>query len=104
MNLIPILNFFFFDKPNIKLNFLNYLQPKIKFVSSCFLHDTKKLFLNHAFRILMFSYVTNINRVLKGEKMQSLCSKPNNVISLAANYHKRFKLKKHEILRNCNIK
>jgi len=96
MNLIPIL-IFFFANPNIKLNFLNYKQPKIKFVSLCLSHDTKQLFLNHAFRIVMFSYVTNINRVLKGEKMQSLCSGPNNVISLAANYHKRFKLKKHKI-------
>lgn len=95
---------FFFTKPNIKLNFLNYIQPKIKFVSLCLSHDTKQLFLDYAFRIVIFSYVTNINRVLKGDKMQSLCSEPNIVISLAANYHKRFKLKKHKILKNCNIK
>lgn len=54
----------------------------------------------------MFSYVTNtrINRVLKGEKMQSLCSEPGDVISLAANYYDHFKLKKHKILKNCNKK
>lgn len=94
----------FFIKPNIKQNFLNYLQTKIKLPSLCTSHDTKRLFLNYAFKILIFAYIKNINRVLKGEKVQSLCSEPGKIINLAANYYEHFKLKKHKILKNCNMK
>lgn len=92
----------FITKPNIKLNFLNFVDSKIKFPSLCLSHNTKKLFLNHAFKILIFSYITNINRILKGDKIQNLCSEPDDIFILAANYYKHFKLKKQKILKNCN--
>lgn len=90
-----------FIKPDIKLN---YLQTKITFPSLCTSHDTKKLFLNYAFKILIFAYVKNINRVLKSDKVQSLYSEPGKIINLAANYYEHIKLKKHKILKNCNMK
>lgn len=91
-----------FKEPHIKYNFINNISPKIKIGNLCTVHDTKNLFLNYSFNILIFSFTSNVNRLLRGEKLKMLCSEGGSIFYLAENYYKHFKLKKHKILKNCN--
>lgn len=91
-----------FKEPNIKLYFLNNINPKLKMTNICIHHDTKHLFISAAFNLLMFAFTANVNRVLKGEKLKMLCSEEGTILCLAENYYKHFKMKKHKILKNCN--
>lgn len=91
-----------FHEPHIKYNFINSISPKIKMNNLCTFHDTKSLFLNYSFDILIFAFTSNVNRLLKGEKLKMLCSEGGKILHLAEYYYKHFKLKKHKILKNCN--
>jgi len=91
-----------FKEPNIKLYFLNKINTEIKINNICLHHDTKSLFINAAFNILMFAFTANVNRVLKGEKLKMLCSEEGTILCQAENYFKHFKMKKNKILQNCN--
>lgn len=91
-----------FHKPNIKQLFISIIEPKIKSNNLCTIHNIKILFLNCSFRVLMFTFISNINRLLKGEKLKALCSESDQILYFAEQYYKHNKLKKQKNLKNCN--
>lgn len=81
-----------FKKPFVKLNFIEHINHKINvdYLNSCTIHDLKIIFINISFEVLIFAFVTNINKILKGEKVYQLCSKNNKIQFLASSYYSRY--------------
>lgn len=91
-----------FHKPNIIQLFISIIEPKIKSNILCTIHNTKILILNCSFWVLMFTFISNINRLLKGEKLKALCSESDQILGFAEQYYKHNKFKKQKNLKNCN--
>lgn len=91
----------FIEKPNIKKIMFSIMKNYIDLeLLSCPKHDLQYIILNTSIRLLIFSFVSDINLILnKGEKEKINTS--NQIKIAALKYHKTYKQRNRKI---CSIK